>query len=282
MRGRAPRPRGTRRRLVAALGLVSAAALGGAACGSLPRAPQPLGDPAGWRLVFSDEFNAANLDTSRWTTQFPWGSESSTTPLAVYRPGNVTVSNGNAVLTAQRDSTSPPRYTTGMLSTGGREGGRPTFELTHGYVEVRAQLPQGAGLWPAIWLLPVTGAWPPEIDIMEWTGSRPNVAEMTYHYADKSGEHQSDGEAFLGPSFSDRYHTFAVEWTSSTIRWFIDGVQRRTAFTDARAITNQPMYLLVTLQVGGGTSDTWPGTPNQATPFPARFAIDYVRIWTPR
>ncbi len=246
--------------------------------------PEAAGPPAGWTLVFSDDFDGTQLDSSRWSTEFPWGPTSTSTPLAVYRPTNVTVGGGAAIMTARRDPASPSRYTTGMISTGGQAGAPASFVLTQGYVEVRARVPRaGPGLWPAVWLLPTSGDWPPEIDIMEWTGNRPNRVETAYHYRGQGGSHEWDtSEVPVGPSFSEGYHTFAVEWTTKAIRWFVDGRQQGDAFTDTRFISNQPMYLLATLQVGGGTGNDWAGTPNKRTPFPAQFAIDYIRAWKPR
>jgi beta-glucanase (GH16 family) len=157
----------------------------------------------------------------------------------------------------------------GMVSSAGH------FDFRDGYVEMRAKLPAGHGLWPAFWLLPSAGTWPPEIDIMENLGSEPSIQQMHYYYDNRSGNHRDDGTAWTGPDFSADFHTFSVEWSPSVIRWYVDGVERRPAYSDASTIASQPMYLLATLQIGG----SWPGDPDGSTSFPADYRIDYIRVW---
>ncbi len=172
-------------------------------------------------------------------------------------------------------------YTSGMITSGRNKWDTTPakFAFTYGYIEVRAKVPSGQGLWPALWLLPFNdedpGKWPPEIDIMEVLGDDPTTVHMHYHYLNASGSHTDSGENYQGVNFANDYHTYAVSWEPGAIKWFIDGVERRTAFTDSAFIPNEPMYFIANLAVGGD----WPGAPDSSTVFPSNFLIDYVRIW---
>lgn len=244
--------------------------------------PGPVGQAGNWTLVFDDEFDGASLNSSKWVTGFPWCSSSSctstTTPQLVYLPRNVVVSNGTLKLRAKRESVSGYPYTSGMITTAGFSGtGSYKFQVKYGYMEIRAKVPKGQGLWPAFWALPPDGRWPPEIDVMEVLGNDPWTAHLHYHYLNSSGSHVDSGGAYSGPDLSAGFHTYAVSWQPNAIRWYIDGVERRAAFTSSSYIASMQMYLILNLQVGG----SWPGSPTSATPFPADFEVDYVRVWTP-
>lgn len=241
---------------------------------SVPHEPQPVGRAGDWSLVFDDEFDEKSLDEDRWVTAFPWGRYTETTPNTVYRPDNVAVADGRLVLRASIDERGERHYASGLVTSGDGEGSPPRFTFQYGYAEMRARLPSGQGLWPAFWLLPPGGRWPPEIDVVEKLGSDPTTIHMFVHYL-VDGEVESDGDSYSGPDFSDDFHVFAVEWTPEAIRWFVDGVERRAAFTETAHIPAEPMYLVLTLYVGG----SWPGEPDQSTPLPAEMEVDYVRVW---
>jgi beta-glucanase (GH16 family) len=76
--------------------------------------------------------------------------------------------------------------------------------------------------------------------------------------------------------FADDFHTIGVRWESDSIEWFYDG-QRVKKFEDVERIPQEKMFILANLAVGGA----WPGAPTAATPFPAEFSIDYIRVWKP-
>lgn len=238
----------------------------------------PLGQDGEWSLVFSDEFEGASLDVEKWHPAFPWGNNSTTTPDLLYETENVVVSEGTLKLRALRRTEGAPAYSSGIVTTANSWGDPYRFTFTYGYVEMRARVPAGAGLWPALWLLPPQGRWTSEIDVVEILGSAPTVAEMHYHYIDSEGVRRDDGMNYQGPDFSADFHTFAVDWSPEAIRWFIDGVEARPAFTSAEQITDDPMYLIANLQVGG----EWAGDPSPDTVFPAELEIDYIRVWQSR
>lgn len=143
--------------------------------------------------------------------------------------------------------------------------------VRYGKIEVRAKLPGTQGMWPAIWLLPKNGSWPPEIDAMELLGSDPRRVYMTAHWGNRRHP-QQDQSSFTGPDFTSDYHIFSIEWDRKSVRWLIDGVEQKVI---TRHVPNKPMYLIMNTSVGGD----WPGDPDASTSFPQEFRIDYVRIY---
>ena len=233
--------------------------------------PTPVGQSGNWNMIFSDEFSGTSLNTSIWRTCFLWLSQNNCTlsdnnELELYQPDDVYLDGaGNLVLRAQTRTVNGYNYTSGMVTA------KASSAFQYGYAEARVKIPSGQGLWPAFWMLPADDSWPPEIDVMEILGQDPTTAYLTYHWS--SGGHQQSQGSYTGPNFSAGWHTFAVDWGSNAIIWYVDGVERYR-FTNASAITNKSMYVLLNLAVGG-----WPGPPSTSTHFPAEFSIDYVRVW---
>jgi beta-glucanase (GH16 family) len=243
---------------------------------------------AGWDLVFADEFSAPALDTSKWHTCFYWAPTTCTietnNELELYTANNVSVGGGNLKLQARKQNAvgwngKTFGYTSGMVSTGGSPWSSPAkapgFTFTYGYVEARVKVPAGKGLWPAFWLLPNDHSWPPEIDVMEIIGDRPNETNMHYHFVKADGSHGDVGTAWTGPDFSAGYHTFGVDWQPGSLVWYVDGVER--ARYTGSAVTSKASYVLLNLAVGGN----WPGSPDASTTFPADYLVDYVRVYQP-
>lgn len=221
-------------------------------------------DPSQWQMVFEENFDATTLDPAKWRIED--AALVKNNELQYYAPDEVYTENGHLVLRSRQRSYGGRNYTSGLVDTIGR------FALTYGRVEARMKLPRGQGLWPAFWMLPADGAWPPEIDIMELLGNNPNRVYMTHHWgAWPNVSHY--GCDFSGPDFSQGYHTFTIEWTPDHINWYVDGVLRCFA---SSPIPDRPMYIILNTAVGGD----WPGNPNAQTVFPQYTEIDYVRAWT--
>ncbi len=179
-------------------------------------------------------------------------------------------SNADGTLSIQaRPSANPEifgyQYTSGMIST------QPTFAQTYGYFEMRAALPAAAGAWPAFWLLPADGSWPPELDVMETLSSDPRAAWTTEH-SGLNGEHVASGQAAFVPDTADGFHTYGVLWTATNLNWYIDGVE--VFHTATPADMNKPMYMIANLALGG-----WGGVINPAA-LPAEMKIDYIRAYS--
>ena len=181
--------------------------------------PDPQATPPGWTLVWSDEFDGAALDTTKWEVQLGdgcdlgicgWGNGE----FQNYTAENLSVGDGTLTITARQDiAEGDTSYTSSRIRTLGKG------DWTYGRFEVRAKLPTGQGLWPAIWLLfsePTYGQWAAsgEIDIMEAIGSEPGEVFGTLHYGGEAPDNEFAGEArqLFSGTFNDDFYVFAVEW----------------------------------------------------------------------
>ncbi len=220
--------------------------------------------PQGWPMVFNDEFNEKQLNRSAWTDEYLWGRTNSP-ELQYYDPDAFRIGNGILSITAEEKKTQGMNYSSGIITS------FDSFTFTYGYVEARVRIPKGQGLWPALWLLDAGGE-VEEIDIAEFLGHDTNTVHMTFHYQDQDGSRHDPGYYFTGPDFSEDYHVLGVDWNSTAIIWYIDGVER---YRIDHNIPHEPMYLIANLAVGGD----WPGYPDDTTRFPALFEIDYIRVF---
>ncbi|MCM2371584.1 glycoside hydrolase family 16 protein [Aporhodopirellula aestuarii] len=239
------------------------------------------------QLVWQDEFDGEMLDYSKWGVEVnAFGGGNSELQIYTDRSENVRVEDGCLVLEARKDnaavSGTAREYSSGRVRTKNRG------DWKYGRIEIRAQLPSGAGLWPAIWMLPTEdryGGWAAsgEIDIMEMRGQEPNIVLGTLHYGATWPNNKFSGDQFTLPegSFADDFHVFTVDWREGEIQWLIDGqhYQTQTEWTteghEFPAPFDQKFHLLINLAVGGH----FLGPPNDSTPFPAKMLVDYVRVY---
>lgn len=145
-------------------------------------------------------------------------------------------------------------------------------------------MPVGQGLWPAFWLMPTFKGefWPStgEIDIMEAIGSDPISIHSTVHYGTSVATHQWKGDSYSVPGgYANDFHTYSCEWQPGKITFYVDGVHFSTRtpedvnpwpFDDGNKF-----YIILNLAVGGD----WPGPPDESTPLPSSFEVDYVKVY---
>ena len=250
--------------------------------------PSPtITPPGGWKLVWSDEFDKPDgsaPDENKWSYAVGaggWGN-GEYEYYTDHRLENAHIDHGMLVIEARKEDYLGHDYTSARLNTS-QKG-----DWTYGRVEVRAKLPKGQGLWPAIWMMPtdsIYGGWPRsgEIDIMELLGNEPSRVYGTLHYGDPHDSQGSQFDLTDGSAFSDSFHTFAIEWEPGIIRWYVDGSQYFTVTQwfisdESRpfpAPFDQRFYLILNVAVGG----TWPGYPDETTQFPQKMYIDYVHVY---
>jgi beta-glucanase (GH16 family) len=239
-----------------------------------------------YRLAFRDEFSGSSVDTSTWKPTMPWGDTASHF-LQRYRPDALATTSGKLVITATHpqpsvDTTYP--YYSGAITSSGTVG----YTFQYGYVETRAQIPHGQGLWSAVWFHSTVSTSSDEIDVLETRGQYPKTNVMTLHYGDgvQVGKHYPNEEkkaeyaASKAADLSKGFHTFAVDWAPTHVIWYRDGVERFRV-TDSAQITNARMHLIVNLQLADGSTKGWQwgGRPDTSTPFPSSFKVDYIRVY---
>lgn len=261
--------------------------------------------PAGYTLVWNDEFNGASLDMSRWSYQTGtkdsyngafgpdyWGNSE----LQYYTEGdNVSVSGGALKITAKRERRGDRDYTSSRIVT------RDKATWTFGYMEARMKLPKGDGMWPAFWMLPQPshgngtnneyGGWAAngEIDIMEAKGRLNNKVDTTIHFGGPWPQNTYLTHETTLSSDIDEWHTYALEWTAEYIAWIIDGTEAyrltadrwySTASSASAAPFDKPFYILFNFAVGGSYDPTGTNNMVQAGTFTsADMLVDYVRVF---
>ena len=258
---------------VASIALVGCSTTTGTAAAGVPGAPG--GGP--WRVDFRDTFGGSKLGR-QWTTCYWWAVQgctiSSNGEAEWYLPSQVAISDGVLHLSAQpalsRHVARTFTHQSGMVSTG-RTGDAVSdsarYAFTYGHLEVRFRTPAARGLWPAIWMLPVTNQPLPEIDVLEQYGDNTRAASMTLHPTNGAVAHSD----FTGPDLSQGWHTVALDWTPGRLQWTLDG-RRRLEVTGSR-VPSEPMYLIINLAVGGSA-----GSPVPGASLPP-FQIDQVTVW---
>lgn len=231
-------------------------------------------------LTWEEQFTGDALNRNNWTFETGtgvngWGNNE----LQYYREENTSLVDGHLVITAKEESFSGSNYTSSRLVTMNKRNFR------YGRIDVRAALPKGQGIWPAIWMLgtnfPSVG-WPAsgEIDIMEMVGGngRENTVHGTVHWQNQ-GQHAEFGGSKTRSSgtYSDEFHVYSIIWTENRIRWLINDEEYHAIDTSPAELDEfrSPFFFIVNLAVGGN----WPGSPNNSTSFPQHLILDYIRVF---
>ncbi len=217
-------------------------------------------DDNGWQLVWEDNFDGNEIDTTKWSFEENcWGGGNNEQQCYTDRDENSWVANGVLTIKAQRETFTGPDNPNGDISneatlpyTSARLRTLNKGDWTYGRFEIRAKLPSGQGTWPAIWMLPtdyVFGGWAAsgEIDIMEAVnlktasdsadqpGQPENRTHGTLHYGREWPGNVSSGAAYRlpdGMNPADGFHEYAIEWEEGEIRWYVDDVHFATQTSD--------------------------------------------------
>lgn len=239
-----------------------------------------------YELVWFDEFDYTGLpDSTKWLFEeggSGWGNGESQYYTA-NDLDNASVANGVLTITAIKEDYASNEYTSARLNSTG-EG-----DWTYGKFEIKAKLPVGTGVWPAIWMLPtdwIYGGWPEsgEIDIMEYVGYDVNRVYYTIHteaYNHSIGT--QIGANALYEDVGNVYHEYQLEWLPDVLIWSIDDVEVFRYSVPAGAPINSStwpfdtdFHLMLNIAVGG----SWGGAQGIDTDiWPQTMDIDYVRVY---
>lgn len=246
-----------------------------------------------WELKWAEEFEVdGRPDPTRWN--YEEGLVRNNEPqLYTRRPENARVEGGMLVIEGRKEEVPNPAYKPGSddwkeksptapyTSASLNTLGRASWQ--YGRIEVRAKLPQGKGMWPAIWTLGDNigeVGWPRcgEIDVMEFVGKEPDKLHGTVHFSSE-GKHASKGAALSVERPFDDFHLYAVEWFPDRLDFFFDGKKFHTFALDEAGegpdnAFRKPHYLLLNLAIGGA----WGGEVDEAV-LPQKYLIDYVRVY---
>ncbi|MBQ4533928.1 MAG: family 16 glycosylhydrolase, partial [Ruminococcus sp.] len=254
-------------------------------------------------LVWSDEFSGESLDDSKWSYELGnwkldangnyitngWGNNEQ----QFYTDSNAAVKDGILTISARKEHYSDKvqgeyEYTSARLSS------QHLFSTCGGRIEVRARCDSGKSLWPAIWMLPedsAYGGWAAsgEIDIMEGWGSTPEKICGTIHFGDvwPNNTYLTNNYEFTDGDSTENWHTYAIEWESDEIRWYVDDTlySTQTDWYSANrtypAPFDQNFYLILNLAVGGHFDgvDGIHADPSIFDDGEKQFQIDYVRVY---
>lgn len=235
------------------------------------------------KLVWFDEFEYSGLpNSSKWgydTGGHGWGNNE----LQFYtsaRKENARVENGKLVIEARKENFKSANYTSARLIT------KNKGDWKYGRIDVKAKLPKGRGMWPAIWMLPTKweyGGWPEsgEIDIMENVGYMPDSVLGTVHtkaYNHSIGTQKSGGLNFK--DLSSAFHVYSIEWYENKIDFLVDNKKYFTFNNDKTGSASWPFdkefHLLLNIAVGGNWGGKF-GVDDSI--FPQKMEIDYVRVY---
>lgn len=269
--------------------------------GSMPVLSQPPA-PAGWKLVWSDEFNyTGHPDPAKWGYEEGYVRHLELQYYTVSRLENARVDGHNLLIELRKETPESflptsindawHRYTSASINT------RNTASWTYGRFEIRAKMPRGKGTWPAIWFVspirtpsipgpplprrpdgseiegvPSDESSQGEIDLMEAWGSHPNQIAVHIH----GTQGPTPDTTVAVDDIYGTFHVYALEWYPDHMDFFLDGRNIMTYRKDPAAgwAFDHPMYLIMNVACGGPDEPA----PDDAA-LPQFMTVDYVRVY---
>jgi beta-glucanase (GH16 family) len=254
-------------------------------------------------LVWSDEFSnstSANAEpnSSVWTYDTGaggWGNEeledycgwnSAVSPCTTSAPNVYVGTDGYLHIMAEQPLAGV--YTSARIKTEG------LFSFQYGRIEFRAEVPEAQGFWPAAWLMGnniATANWPAcgEMDVLERVNAAgtPDWNEGSIHGTGFTGGNLGTVFDFPSGQNASGWHTYGMIWSKGSVSYYIDNSATPYITYTPSSVSGlsgavwpfdsgQANFIILNLAVGG----SWPGSPNNSTPFPATMLVDYVRIYT--
>lgn len=270
-----------------------------------------------WQMVWSDEFEGAAIDNSKWSLVTDcWGGGNDERQCYTDAPANSQIADGKLIITALHETASGDAWPAHMRAQMPDPDAQATKPFTsaklvtkgkanwqYGKIEVRAKLPQGQGVWPAIWMLPeedAYGTWAAsgEIDILEAVNlgvecddceeGGENTILGTLHFGGVWPNNRHASTEISRPSVLAGFHTYGVIWEPGRFRWTYDGEVygekvasdwSTTGSSEANAPFDKAFYLILNLAIGGGLPEGRALKGVSEEDFPKQLEVDWVRVW---
>lgn len=229
-----------------------------------------------WDCIFNENFDGDSLDLNKWQIRHDKGRWEEW-----FSKENIKVADGNLIITGKEEN-SPfgnKKYSAGEISTG-KSFNVFSGNIKYGYFEARIKVPRGFGFFPAFWLSVKNGdsknkSWPPELDIVEYTGFRNKIAEGTIWYKDSTGKPVSKLIYKKHPLFfANDFHIYSVEWNQNEIIFYLDNIEV------GRTSENVPqdfLRIVLSLQL-----NNIPKKGMNFTRLNKKMYVDYVRVYVPK
>ena len=230
------------------------------------------------KLLWEENFEGTKLNEKSWNFELGdgcpdlcgWGNAEK----QLYTKKNHTVENGLLTIELRKEG---KKYTSTRITTKGKKN------FKYGYIETRAKLPRGKGVWPAFWMLGKNISkigWPTcgEIDILEYVGKEPNTIFTSLHTKASHGNTINSKKTVIN-NVEDDFHIYAIDWQKEKIDFYIDNVLVYTFQPEEKTTDiwpfKQRFYFILNLAVGGNFG----GPEIDDTIFPQKFVIDYIKVY---
>lgn len=229
------------------------------------------------QVIFEDDFEGERLDMTKWNYEegdgcpglCGWGNNER----QIYDRNYVSLEDGKLVIEAVKTG---DQYYSGKINT------KNKVEFKYGTIETRLKLPEGHGIWPAVWMLGNNideKGWPAcgEIDLMEYVGREPDIIYSSLHTPAAHGDSPNSKKSHI-EDIEEGYHVFKTVWTEKDIQYFIDGKHVYTfipeVYDEEHYPFRHPFYILINMAVGGNFG----GPEVNDAIFPVKFYVDYIKI----
>lgn len=236
-----------------------------------------------YTLTWNDEFDGDSLSVANWNYEIGTGDNGwGNNELQYYLKENTSVADGILTIDAKEQFFNNQLYTSSRLTTQNKQS------FQYGRIDIRAAMPFGQGLWPALWMLGdnfSTAGWPfcGEIDIMEMVGGATTsdrgdaITHGTAHWDNNGYASFTGNRKISAGTLADEFHVYSIVWDSQKIEWFIDDVSYHSLDITPAGLSefHQKFFFILNVAVGGN----WPGSPDSGTTFPQSMYVDYVRVF---
>src|ERR1700686_2979833 len=236
-------------------------------------------------LVWSYDSGDRGFGNHELENYCAWGSNAA--PCSAVSPSAYMGTDGYLHIEAQQPSVGV--YTSARLKSQG------LFSFRYGRFEMRAQVPEAQGFWPAGWLLGnnvATVGWPGcgEMDVLERVNAAktPDWNEGSIHGIGFTGD-SGLGTIVKFPSgqTAAEWHTYGMIWSKGLVAYYIDDPGHPYVTYTPSNLTGlsgavwpfdagQSSFIILNLAIGGN----WPGAPSSTTPLTGEMLVDYVRVYT--